>query len=137
MDFLIPVLAAIVGIVLVVFLLMMFRGRTGKSGGGGKLSKGRDSVLKEASKRLEQNPRDPEALSALGDLYYREENWDQAYKTYGALSDLGKQAPNEFEANLRWGMSALKLGLTDEALKGLTVAKNLNSTNFEVSYNLG
>ena len=133
MDFLIPVLAAVVGLILIIFLVIMFVGRSG----GGKRSKGRDAIVKNASKRLEQNPRDPEALAEMGDLYYREENWDQACKTYGTLTELGHQAPNEFEANQRWGMSALKLGFTEEAFKGLSAAKLINTNNFEVNYNLG
>jgi tetratricopeptide (TPR) repeat protein len=86
---------------------------------------------------LDQNPRDPEALAELGDLYYREENWDQAYKTYGTLSELGTQGPNEFEANLRCGMSALKLGLIEEAHRALSAARSMNQNSFEVAYNLG
>ena len=135
MGLLIPVLAAVVGIILVVFFIMMFHGRSGK--GGGKRSRGREAILRNANKRLSQNPRDPEALSDLGDLHYREENWDQAYKIYGNLAEIGKQGPNEFEANLRWGMSALKLGLMGDAYKGLSAAKSLNSTSFDVNFNLG
>jgi len=136
MDFLIPVLMAVVGIALIVFLFMTFLHRT-RGGGGPKATKGRDAILRSTRKRLDQNPRDPQALAELGDLYYREETWDQAYKTYGALAELGPQAPNEFEANLRWGMSALKLGLTEDAYKGLYVARSMNATNFDAAYNLG
>jgi len=135
MVFLIPGLMAIVGIALIVFLFMMFLNRT--RGGGPKTTKGRDSILKSTKKRLEQNPRDPQALAELGDLYYREEAWDQAYKTYGTLAELGAQAPNEFEANLRLGLSALKLGLTEDAYKALYVARSMNATNFDAAYNLG
>ena len=133
MGFLIPVLAAVVGLILVVFLVMMYLGR---SRGGGR-SKGRDSVVKSATKRLEQNPHDPEALADLGDLYYREENWDQAYKTYVTLADLGSRGTDEFLANLRAGMAALKLGLTDESFKYLSAARMKNPASFEVNYNLG
>jgi len=136
MDFLIPVLMAVVGIALIGFLFMMFLSRS-RGGGGSKASKGRDAILKSTKKRLDQNPRDPQALAELGDLYYREEVWDQAYKTYTTLAELGASAPNEFEANLRWGLSALKLGLTDEAYKGLYVARTMNQNNFEAAYNLG
>jgi len=135
MGSLIPVLAAVVGIALIIFLMMMFLGSSGK--GGTKRSKSREAILKTAVKRLEQNPRDSQALSDLGDLYYREENWDQAYKTYGILLEQGNHGQNEFEAALRCGMSALKLGLIDEAYKGLSAAKRINSNNFEVDYNLG
>ena len=136
MDFLIPVLAAVVGLVVIIFLVMMFLGRS-RGGKGGSHFKGREAIIKKAGKKLDQNPRDPQALSELGDLHYREENWEQAYKHYGALAELGAQGPNEFEANLRWGMSALKLGQVEEAHKGLFAARTLNSTNFEAAYNLG
>ena len=135
MSLMIPVLAAIVGLAIVTFLFMMFSGRS-RSGGGGRF-KGRDAVLKNAGKRLEQNPRDPGALAELGDLYYREENWDQAYRTYGILSEMGSLGPNEFEAHLRCGLSALKLGFTEEAYRALLSARNISSNNFEVEHNLG
>jgi tetratricopeptide (TPR) repeat protein len=134
MDFLIPVMIGVVGLVVIVFLFYTFMSR---SGGGGKHGRGRDSIVRNAAKRLEQNPRDPDALADMGDVYYREENWDQAYKTYQALTDLDHQAKNEFEANLRCGMSALKLGLIDEAYKALSAARSINPNNFEVAYNLG
>ena len=131
----IPVLAAVVGLVIIIFLVMMILGRS--KGGGEKRSKGRDSIMKNATKRLEQNPHDPVALGELGDLYYREENWDQAYKTYGTLAEMGSQGPNEFEACLRCGMSALKLGLTEDAYRNFHAARTLNPNNFDVNYNLG
>jgi len=132
----IPILAAIAGIAVIIYLIIIVLGRSGSK--GSSRFKGRDIVLKKAGKRLEQNPRDPEALSELGDLYYREENWDQAYKTYGMLAEIGGgQGIDEFETNLRWGMSALKLGLTDEAYKGLYAARNINPNHFEVAHNLG
>ena len=131
----IPVLAAVVGLVIIIFLVMMFLGRN--KGGGGKHSKSRDSIVKNAAKRLEQNPHDPVALQELGDLYYREENWNEAYKIYGSLAELGSQGPNEFEAYLRCGMSALKLGLTEDAYRNFHSARTLNPNNFDVNYNLG
>jgi tetratricopeptide (TPR) repeat protein len=139
MDFLIPVMIAVVLIALIVFLVMVIMGRSrgGGGGGGGKHSKGRDAIIRNTCKRLDQNPHDPDALSELGDLYYREENWEQAYKTYGTLAELGPRAPNEFEANLRWGLSALKMGLIEEAYKGLNAARNINANNFDLAYNLG
>jgi len=135
MNFMIPVLAAVVGIIIIIFLIMMFLGRS--RGGGEKRSKNRDAVIKNAHKRLEQNPHDPTALQELGNLYYQEENWNDAYKTFGSLAELGSQGPNEFEAYLRCGMSALKLGLTEEAIRNFYSARTLNSNNFEVNYNLG
>jgi tetratricopeptide (TPR) repeat protein len=139
MDFLLPVMVAVVGLVILIFLFITYIGHSGKSGGssGGKRSRGRDSILRRANKRLDQNPRDPEALADLGDLHYREENWDEAYKTYGVLAEMGGRGADEFEVHFRLGMSALKLGLIDEAYKGLSAARNINANHFEVAYNLG
>ena len=142
MDFMILVLIPVFGIVLVVFLVIMLKGRASSGGGGGgfgggKRPRGREAIIKNANKRLDQNPKDAGALADLGDLYQREENWEHAYKIYGALAELGKQVYDEFEVNLRWGMSALKLGLPDEAYKGLNAARAINPNHFEVSYNLG
>ena len=134
MNFIIPVMAAAVGLIFIVVITMLFFGRSGK---GGRSSKGRDTIFKNATKALEHNPRDPAALAELGDLYYREENWEQAFRTYGTLTELGHQAANEFEANLRWAMSALKLGFTEEALRGFTAARLINANSFEVNSNMG
>jgi tetratricopeptide (TPR) repeat protein len=137
MTFLIPIFAAVLGLVVIIFLIMTFAHRKSGGGGGSKRAKGREGIIKSATKRLEQNPRDPHALTDLGDLYYREEDWNQAFKTYSVLAEMGKQVPNEFEANLRYGMSALKLGLIEDAYKGLNAARVLNPNSFDVTHNLG
>jgi tetratricopeptide (TPR) repeat protein len=135
-----PILAAVFGLILVVFLVMAVMSRS-KSGGGGGLGKerSRDATFRDANRKLNQNPRDPDALRAVGDIYFREETWDRAYKSYETLVELAPSVPgvNEFEANLRYGLSALKLGMINEAYKGLSTARNLKQDDFEANYNLG
>jgi tetratricopeptide (TPR) repeat protein len=132
----IPVIMAFLALVIVVviFMLMMGRGRAGS-----KRTRGKDAVIKDATRRLAQNPRDPEALSDLGDVYFREESWAEAMKTYDILMELPPGTPgvNEFETSLRYALSAMKLNLTDAAYKGFTTARGLKQDNFEVNYNLG
>jgi tetratricopeptide (TPR) repeat protein len=132
----IPVIAAFLALVVIVviFMLIMGRGR-----GGGKWSRGKDAVVKDATKRLAQNPRDPEALSDLGNVYFQEENWAEAMKNYDILMELPPGTPgvNEFEASLRYALSAMKLNLTDAAYKGFNTARGLKQDNFEINYNLG
>jgi len=135
MDSFFPVLAAVVGLVVIAFIAIIFFNRT--KGDGGKRSRSRDTIIKNTTKKLDINPHDPEALSELGELYYREENWDQALKTYGVLAELGNHGPHEFEANLCCGISALKLGMSDEAYKYFNAARSLNANSFDVNYNLG
>jgi lipopolysaccharide biosynthesis regulator YciM len=136
------ILAAVLGLVIIVILFIMIGGRArGGALGGGKREKGRDALLREADKRLAQNPRDPEALRTMGDIYFQDSAWDKALKTYAILVELTatNQAPgiDEFEVNLRCALSALKLNMTDAAYKCLTVARGLRQDNFEVNYNLG
>jgi tetratricopeptide (TPR) repeat protein len=116
---------------------MVIMGRS-KGGAGGNRSKSRDATIKAETKRLAQNPHDPHALNALGDLYFREEAWDLAHKNYGALIELGNiQDIDEFEVNFRYAISSQKMGLTDDAYKGFSMARTIKQDNFEVNYNLG
>ncbi|MFP3090438.1 tetratricopeptide repeat protein [Treponema sp. TIM-1] len=135
----IPILAAVIFLTVIVIIMITFLGRSKGGGRGGKRAKGRDAILKNANKRLSQNPRDPEGLLALGDLYYQEEAWDKAYTNYLALVEMAGSSPtiNEFEVNLRYATAAMKLGFTNEAYKGFSTARSLKSDNFEVNYNLG
>jgi tetratricopeptide (TPR) repeat protein len=133
-----PILIAIIGLAAVVIVFMLVMGRKGGDGSGRRV-RGRDSILKNASKRLSQNPRDPHALQEMGDIYFHEEAWPDAMKTYENLIEAagGNSGVDEFEANLRYGLSAMKLNMTNEAYKGLSAARSLQQDNFEVNYNLG
>jgi len=137
MDFIIPVLAAVVGLVIIAFLGITILTRSKGGGRGFKYSRGRDAIIKNAEKALDQNPKDPHALSDLGDLYYREENWDQTFKIYKMLAELGHKAPDEFQAYLRMGLSALRLSLLDDAFRALSAAKLIMPNSLEVNSNLG
>jgi tetratricopeptide (TPR) repeat protein len=140
MSGIIPILACVVVVILVVIGLMLFAGRArGGDKGRKRDSPNRDKILKSASKRLTQNPHDPEALTEMGDVYFQEESWDSAYKTYETLANLAASNPriNEFEMNRRYGISAMKLGLENEAYKGFSTAHSLNQGDFEVNYQLG
>lgn len=131
------ILAAIAVLLLGIFGVVFVLGK--RKGGAGKRDRGREVILKEANKRLAQNPRDLEALKSLGDLYFREESWNEALKTYEILVESGSGNPalDQFEANLRYGIAANKLGLLDEAAKGFATARTYNPNNFELNYNLG
>jgi tetratricopeptide (TPR) repeat protein len=131
----IPVLAAVVALGAGVVIVMMMMGRS-KGGSGPKRTMGRDSVIRNATKKLSQNPNDSESLNALGDLYFREEDWQQSFKIYSTLMENGQGARN-FDVNLRYGISALRLGMTDDAYRGLSMARTMNQNNFDLNYNLG
>jgi tetratricopeptide (TPR) repeat protein len=136
------VLAAVFFLVLVVvvFILIMGRKRDG-SGGSKPRSKNREARMRDANKRLTLNPLDPEALNTMGDIYFEESAWDKAVKTYETLVDILAREPvpgiDKFEVNYRFGVSANKLGMSEQAYRGFSQARTMKQDNFEVNYNLG
>ncbi|MDR0761047.1 MAG: tetratricopeptide repeat protein [Treponema sp.] len=133
MGSLVLILAVIIILALGIIGWMFIQGRKGGSGIL-KRNKGKDALLKTAQKRLAQNPKDPQGLLMAGDVYFEEQSWDNAYKTYETLLETGK---NDYEVYRRYGLSAMKLGLFEEAYKGLSGARARKQDNFEVNYNLG
>jgi len=105
----------------------------------GVKTKDRAGIVREANKRLSQNPRDAEALKSLADLYYGEEDFDKARKTYRMLVDLcaANKELDEFEITLRFAVSSLRMKKYKDAYKSLVIARALNQEGFEVNYNLG
>ncbi len=101
--------------------------------------KDRNKIIHETNRRLAQNPKDPEALIALAELYYTEGIYDKSLTYYSTLMGLcgGNSEINEFDVTLRYGLSALKLGNFEEAYKSLVYARTLEENNFELCYHLG
>jgi tetratricopeptide (TPR) repeat protein len=134
---LIPILIAVLVLGLGAIIIISLAGRS--KGGGGKRVKGRDAIMREANKRLAQNPRDHEALLAAGNVYFEEENWDQAFKTYETLSEMTSTYPtmDEFLINQRYGAAAMKLNQINEAYKALASALAVNPADFEANYHMG
>jgi tetratricopeptide (TPR) repeat protein len=136
----VPVLAAALGLIIIVVLFIAL-GAAARGRGSHRREKSRDVLLRDADRRLAQNPRDPEALFTIGDIYFQDAAWEKALKTYEILTELilSNQAPgiDEFEVNLRYGLSALKLNINDTAYRGFSAARGIRQDNFEVNYNLG
>ncbi len=101
--------------------------------------KDRAATLKEATKRLAVNSKDPDALLSLADIYFGDNDFEKASKTYSILSTMTTSNPNldNYLINLRSGLCALKLGQPEEAYKSLLIAKAVRGEAFEVNYNLG
>ena len=98
-----------------------------KTGKGGK-QKSRAQILKEATRKLAQDPHNPDALMSLGDLYYNERAWEKAYPIYEtqmSISPAHKEI-DAFKAALRQGICAVKLDKLQESFKGLSIAVQLN-----------
>jgi len=134
LDFALPILAVLTFLIIGIVGFMLIRGRQGSRGSGS-----RDKMYKDAEKRLAQDPKNAEALITVGDIHFREETWDQAFKAYSTLLELDIHGLNlsEFDINYRYGLAAMKLGMTDDAFRGFVNARNIKQDNFEVNYNLG
>jgi len=127
-------------VVITIAFIIMSRGRR-FSIGDGKLSKDRDAAIKDANKRLSQNPNDPHALYTMASVYFEEGNWDKSMRTYENLIDhisgTTIQGIDIFEVYLQYGKSARKLNMLDQAHKAFTTARSHRQDSFELNYELG
>lgn len=136
---LIPV-AVVIAVALMVFIVIRGKNKSDRpKNKKATKSKDRSAIIRDANKRLSQNPRDAEALSSLADLHYREEDFEKARKIYHILVGLcaTNKELDEFEMTLRYAISALRTKKMKEAYKSLIIARSLNQEGFEVNFNLG
>ncbi|MDR0707912.1 MAG: tetratricopeptide repeat protein [Treponema sp.] len=122
--------------ILIATVCIIFAGRIFNKKGVGNSTGINNAKLKEANKKLAQNPKDAAALFTVADYFYTQNNWEEAYKTYTTLTEVGG-SKDEFTVYCHYGICALKLGFIDDAYKGLTVARSLRQNDFDVNFNLG
>ncbi|MBN2551144.1 MAG: tetratricopeptide repeat protein [Spirochaetales bacterium] len=138
MDVLFYVLIALaaVGLLIIaaVFVLSSDRSKGRRTG-----QRDRNLVIREASRRLAQDPHDVPALQDLAWLAFEEQDFANSYKYYQSLVAMcgANRQIDEFDVNLRFGQSAARLGKVEEAHKHLTAARSLRPDEFEVNFNLG
>ena len=96
-------------------------------------------MVREANRRLTQNPRDADALKSLGDIYYQEEDFEKSLKTFELLVDLcaTNKELDEFEITMKYAISALRTKRLKEAYKSLLITRSMKQDVFEINYNLG
>lgn len=139
-TFLIIPLSLLLISILLIFVLLARKNKPKEPGERKKSRpKDRNAIIKEANKKLAQNPKDADALQALADLYYTEQSFDKAYKIYELLLDLCATNPNldEFTITFRHGMCSLRLKKLNDAYKNLMLARTMKEGVFEIEYNLG
>jgi tetratricopeptide (TPR) repeat protein len=140
MDLLFYVLigVAAVGLLIIAFVLLFNRDRS-RDNRTRPRRQDRDLIVREATRRLAQDPRDVPALQDLAQIFFDEQDFGNAYRHYRTLVSLCGANPeiDEFQANLRLGQSALRVKKAEEAYKHLMVARSLRPDEFEVNFNLG
>ena len=137
-----PVIIGVLALLLVITVVFVISSRVrNKPISSGKLTKDRDGAVRDANRRIAQNPNDPQALYTLASAYFDDQNWDKAMKTYEHLADQITvnqiQGIDNFEVLLRYGLAAKKLNMNDQAYKAFTMARGHRHDNQEVNYELG
>ena len=133
---LLPVLATGIAVAIVIIVILNSgRSKTSKE----PKQKSRTTIIKDAQKKLAQNPHSIQGLSELSELYYREHLWEKSFPLFTTLFEIAPDHPeiNFAETGLKLGISAFKLGRYEEALQGLITSYKMNPDNFEVNYYLG
>ena len=132
-------LSIVVVITVVIGFAAILIGIGTKKPGGKKKTKNRSQIIRDATRKLGQDPHNPEGLTALGEIYFNEHTWDKAYQIYDTMLNIAP-AHSEIDpylAALRQGICALKLGKIQDAFRGLPAAYQINPKTFDVNYNLG
>ena len=126
------ILIAGVSVLGIIFVIILSKSRKDKENGNKKSKKDKNSLVRDANRKLSQNPRDPEALRTLADIYYDEGKWEKAQKTYAILIDLcaTHSEIDEYEVTLRYGLSSMKLKNYEEAYTSLMIAKTMRQDVF-------
>ncbi len=142
MNFLLFIVIIIAAAVAAVAILIISFIKNLSSGGiisSTSKNKDRNAIIKSANRRLEQNPKDAQAISDLADLYYSEEMYDKSLHLLKILLDQTgtNSSLDEFDIVYKYAVSALKTGRTDEAYKYFAYARSINKDIFEINYNLG
>lgn len=135
-----PLTLAIPAVIVIGFAAILVGLSSKKSGGKKKTKqKNRSQVIRDASRRLSQDPHNPEALIALGELYFNEHTWAKAYQIYDTMLTIAPAHSeiDPFTAALRQGICALKLNKIQDAFRGLPAAYQIDPSSFDVNYNLG
>lgn len=131
-----PFIIAGVGVlVLALATAMFFRGSKSRP----KKGQSTEAIIRSANRQLAQNPKDPEALTALGDVYFDEQNWEKAATVYSKLGDLVATNPELDEPHIlmRHGLASMQLKRYQDAYRSLILASRELTGVFEINFNLG
>ncbi len=123
------------------FVVLFSKKNKGEGGKSGKNLRSKDGAgrIKEANKRLTQNPKDPDALQVVAEDHFNNGRYDKAMRTYEMLIELcaTNKELDEFDFTLKYALSALKLKNYQKAYKALKICRSMRDDVFEVNYNLG
>ncbi|MDI9386434.1 MAG: tetratricopeptide repeat protein [Spirochaetota bacterium] len=131
------VLVAFVLIVFTTFLLLTTQVK--KKSKRRLRPKSNQVLIRDAIRKLDSDPHNPESLKILADIYFKESKWEKALPLFQTQLNIAAAYPqiDQFEAGLKLGICSLKLGKPEDAVKPLLLARHERPENFEINYNLG
>lgn len=100
-------------------------------------NKSQATIIKECTKRLTKNPRDISALTALSEIYFSAQRWEDALPLYSTLSAANNPNIDKNKVTLRYGICLLKTEKNDDALKALALAYKLAPNSYEQNFYMG
>ncbi len=135
----IPSVAAIAAILLILVLTGRKNKNDNPKNKKNNRKKSKQAQLKEANRRLSQNPKDAEALQIVGENHLEEGRYEKAMRTYDMLIELcaTDKELDEFDFTLKHAIAALRAQHLKEAYKSFKLARTMKQDVFEVNYNLG
>ncbi|MDR2510217.1 MAG: tetratricopeptide repeat protein [Spirochaetaceae bacterium] len=143
MGFLIPVLCVTLFVIAVscgaVFIINGIKESGQRNSLWIKKAKTKEDGFREANKALSKNPKDPIALTHIGNYYFEEKDWENTYRIYETLADIpaANGVFNQAQVNTRAAIAAMELGNLESAHKFLAVARACDQNNYEISYYSG
>jgi uncharacterized protein HemY len=104
------ILIAVLIILVFLVIITSISGKKNKTQNSSKTRK-RSVIIKDATKKLSQNPHNVPALTELSNLYYQEHNWEKALPLLEELLNLASTNKDidYFQVALRQGITALNM----------------------------
>lgn len=135
----IPSVVALVFILLIVVFTMNKNKKDKSKNKKNYRKKDREVQLRDANRRLAQNPKDAEALQVVAEDHLEKGAYDKAMRTYDILIELcaTDKTLDEYSFTLKHAIASMKAEHYKEAYKSFTLARTMKDDVFEINYNLG
>ena len=75
----------VIALVLALVILIAGKVKSAKNGIAEEKRKDVSSLMRDATKRLTQNPQDVTGLNMMGEVAFQQQNWEKAYSCYASF----------------------------------------------------
>ncbi len=129
----------VIALVLALVILIAGKVKSAKNGIAEEKRKDVSSLMRDATKRLTQNPQDVTGLNMMGEVAFQQQNWEKAYSCYASLMDKIAELPLKEQRviMLRCGITAVKTSRNVEARRALMRAYAIDPQDSDTNYYLG